>query len=493
MVEETFNQCKIDILFLDVYLDIITWGLQYNPGVASISSVLERQNIKTDYMAIFNQTDIKILLKRIRDNHIQFVGFTVTEPTLDSVSKLSKLIKKKFPHIYILCGGLHCILYPKEVVEKTAADIICIGEGEKATLKIINQVKSKGEISNQKINDLWIRKNKTIIKGKLGNLVNINKLPIPNRKIFYKNNLDIYVENIYLKEKEKGCITIVSRGCYFNCSFCGNWILNKKYNWKYRRILEPQKAVKQIKNFIKNRNYEYIIFIDAQFPTEEKWLSEFAPLYKKEINLPFTIQIRFGSFNKKTIYWLKKAGCYFIQIGLESGDDNLRSNILNKKIDRKLMLENINNLMTKGIKVGLNNMIGLPEEDPKKFRKTIKLNALLNPEISYLFIYYPYKGTSLYNYCRNHKMLKIPNKTEKHQAINILKLKSFKKRDIVFFYKNFQKLLYIYKKTYNHNIFISLFWKLAFEIYSKSPSERKGIIDLIAKTTEKKFFQKFYR
>jgi anaerobic magnesium-protoporphyrin IX monomethyl ester cyclase len=52
-----------------------------------------------------------------------------------------------------------------------------------------------------------------------------------------------------------------------------------------------------------------------------------------------------------------------------------------------------------GLQVKTLNMVGLPEETPEKFKETIRINQAIKPEVASLYVFYPYPGTELYDYC----------------------------------------------------------------------------------------------
>jgi len=478
------------ILFIEVFLDIINWEINYNPGVASIAAVLKKNLFDVEIYPVYKKQDVSFLLKYIKNNNFDVIGFTVTEPTFKSVAKISKKIKKNHPNIFIICGGLYAILNPSIIIDEINCDAACIGEGEMAMLELVKRINKK-EKYIYNIKNLLFKKNRKIVKNPLATPLNINKLPDPDRKIFHKWNLDKYTGNIYLKNGLRGGVVVISRGCFYNCSFCGNWHLNAQYKGKFRRVLSPNIATLKLKRIVDEYKYDYFIFIDAQFPTNEGWLKEFTKFYQKRVKIPFTIQLRFGSFNKKTAELLKKAGCYFVQIGLESGDENIRSKILNKKITYQQIQNGVRIFKNQRVDVGINNIIGIPKETPSKFIKTIKINALLNIDYSYLFILYPYKGTQLYKYCYKHKLLRKKNINYFNKIDTKLKLKKFKRKDILYYYQNFQPLVNIYKKSLSNNKLISAIWRKLFNIYATCPTDRKGFWGQLAFWSDKIRVSKF--
>ena len=107
-------------------------------------------------------------------------------------------------------------------------------------------------------------------------------------------------------------------------------------------------------------------------------------------------------------------------------------------------------------------MIGLPDETPRDFLRTIKLNAELKIDRLHLSIFYPYKGTILYNLCREQKLIrkKIPKNFNKKED-TILKLKDFKRKDILYLFENFHLLINLWRGN-----------KLVYKLYSIVPSSR---------------------
>jgi radical SAM superfamily enzyme YgiQ (UPF0313 family) len=88
---------------------------------------------------------------------------------------------------------------------------------------------------------------------------------------------------------------------------------------------------------------------------------------------------------------MKEAGCYLIDIAVESGDYEIRTKYLKRMMTDEQIINAASWFHKYGITFLTYNIVGLPYENLAKALKTIKLNAKLNPDkiIPNIFIPYP--------------------------------------------------------------------------------------------------------
>ena len=92
---------------------------------------------------------------------------------------------------------------------------------------------------------------------------------------------------------------------------------------------------------------------------------------------------------------LKEANCIMIAIGIESGDEEVRTKVLQRRMKDQRIIEAFEIVQKHGIAVSSFNMVGIPGETKGLFQKTISLNARIKPDIVQQTIFYPYRGTGL--------------------------------------------------------------------------------------------------
>ena len=80
------------------------------------------------------------------------------------------------------------------------------------------------------------------------------------------------------------------------------------------------------------KNLKYIDFQDDVFTTSKEWLQEFLPRYKAEIGLPFQCLTHPKYMDDDIARWLKDAGCLWVQLGVQSMDEEFKNKI--KRFER---------------------------------------------------------------------------------------------------------------------------------------------------------------
>jgi radical SAM superfamily enzyme YgiQ (UPF0313 family) len=432
------------VLFVLSFLRAAFWQMYYSEGIASLSAVLKKNGYKTDLFLVEDLADVDLLYEHIKKTKPDVIGFSVTAVQHPGIKWLSKEIKKRFKDIFIVAGGVHCTLGPDLVIKNKAIDAVCVGEGEDALLELVNKLKAGKSI--KKIDNMWVRVNGEVFRNRMLEPNDINKLPKPDRELFHKNNLGYYTGSIWLKKGKRGGTFLMSRGCVFKCNYCSSPALSIKYGSGYFRLKDPRIAIKQIKAAVKKYKYDYLIFVDDTFTINKVWFNEFLDLYKKKVGLSFNIQTRINTFDYKMMRKMKEAGGYLVIIGVESGDEKIREMVLNRKMTNEHIKKGARMIKRAGMKLATYNMMGLPYETAEKFKKTVQLNAEIESDFPYIFIFYPYERTKLYTMCQKLGVLrkKLPMDFVARED-SPLKLKDFKREDIRYYYKNFYNFFELLK------------------------------------------------
>ena len=109
--------------------------------------------------------------------------------------------------------------------------------------------------------------------------------------------------------------------------------------------------------------------------------------------------LRANVMDEKFVRLLKAAGCYRISIGVESGNDHIRNDVMNRKMSREQIVNAFALAHARGIETMAINMMGLPGETDEMIWDTIRLNRQIKPTFSGVNIFYPYRGTKLGDRC----------------------------------------------------------------------------------------------
>ena len=347
-----------------------------------------------------NYEEINIALK---DFQPDIFGFTLYTGNHTDMERNLQKIKKEKKDLITIVGGPHPTYFPED--SKKYADFIVIGEGFNSFRKILRGEADKGIV----------------------HLTKTEPFPLPDRKSFYREN------DSHNKNPIKNVITSV--GCAFKCTHCYNssnirevkgfnveqvkdmeQALSSKRFFPYTQrnvdeVIEEIRILKEISPYTK------MLFLeDDIFGIDLDWLEKFADKYNSK--LPFHANMRFEFIDpskekgRKRLELLKRAGCNGLSLAIESGDETIRKEILNRNTPEELIFEVMHALKENDLRVRTYNMLGFPygtTTTPTKMNldadlQTLELNVRLKketglPTFAWASTLMPYPGTKIAQYC----------------------------------------------------------------------------------------------
>ena len=354
-------------------------------GIMHISALLKQEGHQTSLAVATEEDPVEAALRLKPD----VVGYTVYTGTQSYYLDLNRQIKVQLPGVFSLFGGPHPTFFP-EMIEHEGVDGICVGEGEYATLDLLNALQADAEITG--IPNWHFKFNGKIVRNPVRPLLTseqLDELPFPDRDLLYN------VHPASRRNKIRPFIT--GRGCPYSCTYC----FNKAYRDLYRglgktmRRRSVEDVIREIKAVRRRYSLEFITFMDDTFILNRQWLQDFAVRYKAEVGLPFWCQVRADLVTDEMMALFKDAGCVSVSFGLEAGNDQLRNAILKRNMSREQILEASRIFRQHGIAFMTNNMLGLPTGSLETDFETLELNVQCRPSYANVFLFQPYPKTEL--------------------------------------------------------------------------------------------------
>jgi radical SAM superfamily enzyme YgiQ (UPF0313 family) len=418
-----------------VHLLFIVKEIDNEPqGILLISSVLKQAGHQVSLVVATDEEPVEAALRLKPD----VVGYTVYTGPHTWYLELNQRIKAQLPGVFSVFGGPHPTFFP-EMIEREGVDGLCIGEGEYATLDLMNALQRNGtgvELSDPAIANWWFKLNGEIVRNPLRPLLTsaeLDELPFSDRDLLY----DAHEQSHRTKIKP----IITGRGCPYDCAFCFNKAYSDLYGGKGRRFRRrsPDNVIRELQGLTSKHDVRFILFMDDTFILQDEWLQEFMTRYQAEIGLPFWCQVRANLVTDEKLALFKDAGCVSVSFGLEAGNDRLRNAVLNRNMSREEILGAAEMLRRHDIAFMTNNMLGLPTGNLETDFETLELNAQCRPAYANVFLFQPYPKTELGEWAYEHgwmmgsfddlsgsvssdTVIKFGSEEEKQQIENLQKL-----------------------------------------------------------------------
>ena len=358
-----------------------------------------------------NQIEID-WLKAVKEFSPDIIGTTIVEDSYTYCDRLLGLAKEKF-NIPVVAGGSMPSVVPQVIIKNPNIDYVVEAEGEVAFKELLIALKKGDDVSM--VPNLWYKDNGKIKKTKLIKYLDMDEIP--------DQRLDFW-DDKHFNKPYNGKLYVTgffeaSRGCMHKCHYCINraFQIFQEESGKVRRNKSVEKIISEIKSIHKKRNFELIMFTDDNFLARQpKELDDFFDRWSKEIKIPYWINTCIETVNEHNLPQLKKSGCIGIGIGLETGSDWVRQNLLLKgKMNNNFYMEKFALIAKYKIRSTANNMIGIPGEYEEDFFETVKLNKAIRAldknltsfDVTFMA---PYMGTVIHNIALEMNLIDVHDK-----------------------------------------------------------------------------------
>ncbi len=363
-------------------------------GLAYIAAVLEKDgfgNVRIIDMKA-EEMNFEELKKEISGFKPEILGITMATGQVSSAIRIIKMAKEINLKALSVIGGPHASALPEKTLEETNADVCIFGEGEATMLELAQAVVKKQGLDAIrgiafKIGDL-IKKNppQPLIQD-------LNSLPLPARHLLpppekYSHDSRTTITNIET-------VVMTSRGCPFRCAFCDKSVFGRTL-----RLRSVGNVSDEIEQLVKKYNINSIRFFDDLFTVVPSRVKEMCDEFKRRnLKIKWVCEARVNTVNLEMLKMMKDAGCTEVHYGIESGNQEVL-NLQQKDITLEQVRQAIKWTNDAGIESRGYFIIGLPGDNKKTIKETIKFGRSLNLTSAGIFFYAPYPG----NFMRKYKL-----------------------------------------------------------------------------------------
>ena len=354
----------------------------------------------------------------------EVVCFSVPTYVYKSTKSLIHLLKREYPEVLVAVGGVHPTLLPHVTARNPDIDFTCVGEGEIAFPKLINDIERRGakavKASPRSVHPgIWNLWNGEIVsRGFSPTVKDLDSLPFAEKRFHYAANPAL--QPIYS--------LLASRGCVFTCTFCNSASLNTKYrkegNAKFYRCRSVDNVIEELQWAKRTYNPKFVQFFDDIFGVKPSWLEEFSAKYKREIGLPFEIQTNPKIHNEHSMQLLADCGCVHLEFGFQSVNAEIRREMLSRKETNEQVKDLIRAARGKGMLMELDLILNLPGETEAEIQEAINFVEDVKPELVNVSFLQYFPKTPIIQTAIKHGILKEEHlkQIEEGEMVNSMRL-----------------------------------------------------------------------
>lgn len=339
-----------DVLLVNcsVKYGAVARGFQFYPpmGLNYLAAGLERRGISVRIIDLgIDPVSTDQLCDTAARERARVIGFSAVSPQVHNATRFMRAVRNRFgSEVSIALGGYHVSNDPTFIDRHPEVDFAVVGDGDITFLDLVERVlggeQVKGTFSGEMIKSL-------------------DDLPWP---AYHLTPLERY--------KEIGLTrypTLATRGCPFRCVFCSRSAMSSKVRFRsVDGILEEMAA-----------NYDAFEgrfeFADESFTLRRKnvlSLCEALLRWKKPVSWSAG-GVRLDQIDPEMLDLMWRSGCRTFFVGVESGSERVRNDIVGKKLTDEQIFNAFRLLDRFGFEVEISIVLGHPTETEEEMRASV--------------------------------------------------------------------------------------------------------------------------
>lgn len=162
------------------------------------------------------------------------------------------------------------------------------------------------------------------------------------------------------------------------------------------------------------------LFRSDLFTQNREWVAQLCQgIVDRRLDIEWASNSRVDSITPETLAWMKKAGCWLIAYGVESGSQQMLD-LMNKKATLEQARTALRLTREAGIKSSIYFLMGLPWDTPETLEANVRFAREVRADFVEIFYTYPFPGTEFHRLAIEKGLLKpgeTPEDAYSHPAI----------------------------------------------------------------------------
>jgi len=364
-------------------------------GLLSLAAVLRKAGyaVKIVESASLGLSFSRTVDEILRENP-RYVGLSCTTASVEKAANIARAVKEKSPETLVLAGGPHVTALPEETFRRFPDfDFGILGEGEAALVDLLETL--EGKKNPDRVESAVYRQGEEIrVNPRRPFIEDLDTLPFPAFDLL-PDFPRAYRAPFLNYQKGPAAPLISSRGCPQTCTFCDRSVFGNRY-----RYFSEDYLGELISSLRRQYGIHHLVFTDDQFAAFRLRLVRLCEkLARGGLDIRWNCDARVDSVNPEMLRLMKRAGCWMISYGVESGSqkilDQIQKGITLGQVEQAIRWTKEAGIRAKGL-----FMIGYPQETEETLAQTLAFIGRSPLEEINLSFLTPYPGTEIYRQVR---------------------------------------------------------------------------------------------
>lgn len=356
-------------------------------GVASLAAALRADGFTAEYHDLHG-CDWPLVENLLTESGPDLVGISCFTFGRGNAMRLAALSKRLLPEVPVVMGGPHATFFPDQVLADGDVDLVALGEGEVTMVELARRLTRspvrrpvRERIRNNKLDDVrglaFLKDGEVFLTPPRESATDLDVFPFPAYDAF---DLAEYKSPEIPPEYQSltGTHVMTSRGCPFHCEFCSVHRFFKG-KWAFR---SPGDVADELEALAADRGVQHVYFSDDLFSLNpQRTIGICKEILDRKLDLVWMAETRVDCVDEEMLAWMRKAGCYRVYYGVESGSPRIL-----KAINKGFTTAQVRRAFRMTHRAGMEPccflMVGNPGETPETIDETIELIREIRPGTS---------------------------------------------------------------------------------------------------------------
>ena len=340
-------------------------------GLGYLASALRKHGLEVAVLDLLKEKGGPLtLVEIIQKYHPRIVGFQYYSLNTAEIEECINIIKGIDSDIKVVLGGPHPSALPEETLKRVEkADFAFIGEGERGFPMLCEAIKGKKAVFSRNIPGLVWRENGKVLSNPPLFENDLDSFEFPAWDLMAPRSYPEAVQGVFFRNLPAAPI-IATRGCPHVCTFCAGFTISGRKV----RARSARNFMEEVQLLHDRYGVRELKILDDNFTFYRSLVEDICHIMiEKGPNISWNCPngMRMDKLDKKLVKLMKRAGCYEVTLGIESGSDTILEH-MKKRLKTSDIRRYVGIIQTAGLPVSGLFIIGYPAETREDIEKTIR-------------------------------------------------------------------------------------------------------------------------